>query len=371
MAKEAREKSTQESAFIAVARTRGRAYLRLPNVTSVGVGYRITEGKMLDELAIQFTVERKLAPEALALEGLQSLPPSIQSADGEEFVVDVVQRSFQPSYRIISEPGLATKNVAEDVSRLRKIRHDPIAPGISISHVDGSAGTIGAIVFDAQNGTPYVLSNWHVLNGPTGKIGDDIVQPGPFDDGNIAPNTMGRLVRSHLGLAGDCAVCSIVGRRFDQAILEVGVAPSRIAEVSLGDAVVKSGRTTGVTHGKVNRVGVVVKIDYGSPTGEQQVGGFEIGVNPGKPSTDGEISMGGDSGSVWMIDTTGTDRNVAVGLHFAGETDPNPAAEHAVACSIHSVLKKLQIGFGGPVAPPASAASAAARKPRKARSKKA
>lgn len=35
--------------------------------------------------------------------------------------------------------------------------------------------------------------------------------------------------------------------------------------------------------------------------------------------------------------------DVAVGLHFAGETDPDPAAEHALACEIHKVLDKLSV----------------------------
>jgi endonuclease G len=96
-----------------------------------------------------------------------------------------------------------------------------------------SAGTFGAVVYDALNGTPYVLSNWHVLHGPTGAIGDSIAQPGPFDDGNIVSNVMGRLVRSHLGVAGDCAVCSVIGRRLDDRILELDVVPKRIAKVAL------------------------------------------------------------------------------------------------------------------------------------------
>ena len=221
-------------------------------------------------------------------------------------------------------------------------------PVISISHIDGSAGTFGALVYDAMTGTPYILSNWHVLHGPTGALGDNIVQPGPHDDGNVVTNVMGRLVRSHLGVAGDCAVCSIIGRRVDDQILESDVVPKRVATVNIGDKVVKSGRTTGVTHGIVRRVGVVVNINYGGRTGVQAIGGFEIGVNPQKPPSRGEVSMGGDSGSLWLIDIDGADKDVAVGLHFAGETDPNPAAEHAMACAIHSVFQKLQISFQSP-----------------------
>jgi endonuclease G len=178
---------------------------------------------------------------------------------------------------------------------------------------------------------------------------------------------MGRLVRSHLGVAGDCAVCSIVGRQLNDRILELDIVPKRIAKAALGDKVVKSGRTTGVTHGIVTRVGVVTNVNYGGTAGTQQIGGFEIGVNPEKPPGDGEVTMGGDSGSLWLIDTASTDKDVAVGLHFAGETDPNPTAEHALACAIHSVLQKLQVSFRNPLAEPESASRRTVRRSQRRR----
>lgn len=340
-----RGKDLDEALLVETVRSRARAYLRWPNITSVGVGYRMTDGKPTDALAIQFTVERKLAPEALALERMSALPATITAANGTEIPVDVLERSYRTSYRIVADAEDDTKVAPERLTagEIRRGRQLTLRPGISVSNVAGSAGTLGAVVYDTLNGTPYVLSNWHVLHTPSGSIGDNIVQPGPWDDGNIDLNVMGRLVRSHLGLAGDCAISSVVGRGLDAKILELGVAPRRVARVNLGDAVVKSGRTTGVTHGLVARVGVVVNVDYGGNAGIAEIGGFEIAVNPQKPPADGEISSGGDSGSLWLIDTAGVDRDVAVGLHFAGETDPNPAAEHAMACNLDSVLKKLKI----------------------------
>lgn len=351
MARTAAGKGEREDRLVALLRRKAQPWLRLPNVTSVGVGRRIRDGRQTDELVIQFTVERKLAPETLESAGIPKLPETITDDDGTEIPVDVVERSFKPSYRILDGAERVPGPAAEltDPARARRSRLETIRPGISISHVDGTAGTLGAIVYDALNGTPYVLSNWHVLQGPDGALGDSIVQPGPFDDSNVAANVMGQLVRSHLGVAGDCALGSIVGRGLDDRILELDVVPARIARASLGDAVVKSGRTTGVTHGVVTRIGVVVKIDYGGTVGTRQIGGFEIGVNPDKPPADGEISMGGDSGSLWLVDTGGADRDVAVGLHFAGETDPHPEAEHAVACAIHSVLRKLRVSFTNPL----------------------
>jgi endonuclease G len=217
-------------------------------------------------------------------------------------------------------------------------------PGISISHVDGTAGTIGAIVYDNDTGKPCVLSNWHVLQGSSGEINDQIVQPGPYDDSSIDDNVMGSLLRSHLGVAGDCALSTITGRGFKEEIFALHTTPKRVARVNIEDKVVKSGRTTGVTYGVVKRVEVTFKIDYPG-MGEQLVGGFEIRPNPKKLPDDGEISRGGDSGSLWMIDNGDAASDIAAGLHFAGETDQSPEAEHAIACNIDAVLKKLNISF--------------------------
>jgi endonuclease G len=364
----AANQAAREQALAQLVRQKAQAYLKLPNVTSVGVGYRIRDGKETDELAIQFTVAKKLSPETLAAEGLTMLPQSIVADDGTEAPVDVIERSYRPAYQIIRDPMTVRLEAAEPTPRqVRRSRRDPIMPGISVGHVDVTAGTFGAVVFDALNGTPFILSNWHVLNGPTGNIGEQIVQPGKLDEGNLLANVVGRLVRSHLGLAGDCAIASIIGRGLDARIFELGVIPRRLGLASVGDQVVKSGRTTGVTFGIVSRIGVVVKLDYGPGFMNQEVGGFEIRPNPAKPPANGEISQGGDSGSVWMVDTGGPDSDVVLGLHFAGETDSHPSEEHAVACNIHSVLEKLQISLVNPIAVPHSAAVARATRSRRRR----
>jgi endonuclease G, mitochondrial len=211
-----------------------------------------------------------------------------------------------------------------------------------------SAGTIGCIVYDRTNGTPYILSNWHVLHGPEGVIGDEIVQPGPHDDNRMHLNHLGKLVRSHLGHAGDCAIATIEDREFRPSIMELKVVMEKLGDPELGDKVVKSGRTTGVTHGIVSRIHVITKIDYGGSTGEQEVGGFEIELDPDMPPDNGEVSMGGDSGSVWLFKSdTGKATNIIAGLHFAGEgpSDPN---EHAIACYSKSVFEKLEILLSPP-----------------------
>jgi endonuclease G, mitochondrial len=152
------------------------------------------------------------------------------------------------------------------------------------------------------------------------------------------------VLRSHVGLAGDCAVATIDSRLYDEAILELGVVPRRLAKVQLGDVLVKSGRTTGVTRGVVVRVGVVVSHDYGGTIGVQRIGGFEIGPTPGSTA---KLCDEGDSGSLWMIEDPGIGAvsDIAAGLHFAQQDNPAGSIDHALACAIDSVVEKLDISF--------------------------
>ena len=175
--------------------------------------------------------------------------------------------------------------------------------------------------------------------------GDIVLQPGRFDDSDVANNALGTLLRSHIGLAGDCAIAGIETRLFDERILELGIAPRKLAKVAIGDRVMKSGRTTGVTRGIVVRVGVVIRHDYGGRIGAVQVGGFEVGPAADAPAPNGVLCDEGDSGSLWVIDKNGAATDIAAGLHFAQQHDPAGGAEHALACNIHSVFEKLDVSF--------------------------
>lgn len=316
-------------------------YLSDPNITSVGIGYKQKDGERTKTLALQFTVGTKFAPEALERASTRPIPEQI-TANGITFETDVLERSFDQQATAVA--------VLE--KSLRKQRVDPLQPGVSIAHVAETAGTLGCIVHDDATGQALLLSNWHVLHGATGSLGDSIVQPGPFDDNRIAENVCGVLLRSHLGLAGDCAVATIAGREASEVILDLGVPVRRLADPELDDLVVKSGRTTDVTYGRVTRIHAVTRLSYGA-AGDHDIGSFEIGVDEGFAPPNGEISMGGDSGSAWMSaapDGSATDQ--MVGLHFAGEAvEPS---EYALACYAASVFKKLEIS---PLAEPLDGAA--------------
>ncbi|WP_405817052.1 DNA/RNA non-specific endonuclease [Streptomyces sp. NBC_01390] len=318
-------------------RVQGPDLLKDPNVSSVGIGQKITGGARGKQVVLQFTVKSKAEPEALEALGTTRIPATI-TVDGNEVPTDVIERRYEAHFRL----------VAEVAKPERKTHLNPIAPGASVGGVTVTAGTIGCKVFDKADGTPYVLSNWHVLQGPDGEPGEEIVQPGRFDDNQISRNHLGVLRRSHLGPAGDCAVATIdKGRTFDPKILELGVAPEALGEPDLGDKVIKSGRTTGVTHGIVRRIHTMAKIDYGGDVGEKTIGCFEIGPDDANPAADKQISMGGDSGAVWLFKQNGKPSKVIAGLHFGGESAGDPD-DHALACLSSSVFEKLGITLEQP-----------------------
>ena len=327
------KKTVSMEALKAFVRKESSHFLKQDNITSVGIGYKIKDGKPTKNISVQFTVGTKVAPEGLEAIGAAEIPKSF-IIDGVEVPTDVIPRSYDTQAK---EVKLRAKLEA---ATARKAIANPIVPGISVGHPSVSAGTVGCVVYDAQTGAPYILSNWHILNGAAGAIGDNIVQPGKHDDNRIERNVVGRLVRSHLGIAGDCAVASIEQRRLESKIVDLNVSVSRIGEPELGDKVVKSGRTTDVTFGIVNRIYVTTKMNYGS-AGTKEIGCFEIGPDPDKLPDDGEISMGGDSGSAWMSVSRNEPTDMMLGLHFAGEVGDEP--EHALACYPASVFEKLGI----------------------------
>jgi hypothetical protein len=108
------------------------------------------------------------------------------------------------------------------------------------------------------------------------------------------------------------------------AILDVGVPCGTVQAPTIGLPVTKSGRTTGQTFGQVTAIDVSVSIQY------------QAGCNQGKKFTitytnqvaTGDMSDGGDSGSLLVSDDDGTPN--PVGLLYAGSSSTtiyNPAQD--------------------------------------------
>ncbi len=310
------------------------------NVVGVAVGRKVTAGRETDETCIVVYVERKLARETLRRR--DRVP---EAMDGVR--TDVVETGRFTALGLVAP---------EAMSRTRRVR--PAPGGVSIAHARVTAGTLGVLALQ-DDGGPAILSNNHVLANSNGaKKGDPILQPGPADGGRredaVAalsafvpiefleqePGLLGRMAervlepfleRMGLGirrlpsgranLVDAAAAAPLREGLVTPEILEVGRVRGT-AGAEIGMRVRKSGRTTGLTQGRITALDASVQVDYGGPTAlfRQQIVS-DVG------------SRGGDSGSL-VVD----EANRAVGLLFAGgatTTLLNPIDAVLAALNLH------------------------------------
>ena len=293
-------------------------FLACDFITTIGVGYEIRNGRRTRKPCLQYT----LVPDT---EGPAGLPVSLKTSNNSEVAVQLLRRPKRKALLKIEE-----KNI-----QFRRQRLAIIAPGALISSREGNPGTLGAIVFDRTSKMPMLLSCHHLM-----KENESVFQPkrDVFDWEHH--NLCGETSRSYLGTLGDAAVAKIINREFTTDILELNISPKHTASAQLGDLVVKSGASSGVTFGIVTRVGVIADLQYRA-INSQKISCFEITSNTRKQSRTTPLCLDGDSGSLWMLD--GSD--VAVGLHFAGECISEFGSSFALACQIDDVMDQLGVEF--------------------------
>jgi hypothetical protein len=122
----------------------------------------------------------------------------------------------------------------------------------------------------------------------------------------------------------------------------LNIVPRAVADPVQGAVVVKSGRSTDVTMGRVEGKGVY--FPFYKTKDRTAIEGFEIVPLDRENLSDLEISANGDSGSVWLPQ----DSDTVVGLHFGGERDKAPGKEVALACFATRVFKRLRISLPEP-----------------------
>ncbi len=321
------------------------ALLKQPNVVGVGIGYKVSGKRQTDELSVVVLVQQKLPPSSLSAEAI--IPQEVDRVRTDVMQVGYLRAMPAPTERWRPAPG-----------------------GVSLGHYKITAGTFGGVVYDQSNREQLILSNNHVLaNSNDARPGDPILQPGPYDGGQlvhdqiaclerfvpirytVAPpacsfarsyamlgNTLARMIGSQHELQAiqrhplvtnrvDAAVARPLDDKFIvQMNMEIGKI-SQTAPAELGMSVCKSGRSTGFTSGVVSVLDATVVVHYGQER---------------KATFDGQIvttpmSQGGDSGALLV---TGQGHQ-AIGLLFAGSTQTtlyNP---------IQEVLSQLNINFAG------------------------
>ena len=156
----------------------------------------------------------------------------------------------------------------------------PIALGVSGGNASDIAngfccsGTLGALVTDGQR--QFILSNTHVFAGdvaPGGnnrisKVGDDVDQSGLVDVGcqDIANDIVADVAEwAAFGQFNiDAAIAEVrAGQvRSDGSILEIGTPANTTVPAFVGQAVKKSGRTTGLTRSSISSLNATVTVGY-------------------------------------------------------------------------------------------------------------
>lgn len=275
------------------------------NVVGVGVGYKETGGKTTDDICVAVYVEKKVAKKSLS------------SANMVPDAYDGMPTDVQEVGRIEAQ--------AFDT------RISPAVPGYSIGHFNITAGTFGCLVREhCDPCNVLILSNNHVLaNSNAAAVGDRILQPGPFDGGVVPGDEIARLysfVPIFFGSPDrynlvDAALAKPRDQRMVIAsIVNLGI-PKGTVEATLGMEVVKSGRTTETTAGKVIGIDVTSAVNYGV--------GIAYFRNQIMTTN---MSAGGDSGSLLLSRKT----QEGTGLLFAGSS----------AVTLHNNLANVLMALG-------------------------
>jgi len=185
--------------------------------------------------------------------------------------------------------------------------------GVSTGNdLECAAGTIGAVVL--RSGTKYLLSNNHVYaRENAASIGEREDAPGRYDGKprcaqTAACGTLADFQPINFGGGSntiDCAITLMDPSRPTSVTQSGGyTATSTVVSPSVGLAVKKSGRTSGLTTGTIQAINVTIQVGYS--TG--------VATFTGQIMTPAAFIRAGDSGSL-MVTQSGND---PVGLCFAG-----------------------------------------------------
>lgn len=210
----------------------------------------------------------------------------------------------------------------------------PVPIGVSLGSTGPNycyAGTLGCrLKATSSTGVGYyILSNNHVIaNENQGNVASDgMLQPGTLDNNCNTPNS-----NDVIGVLTDFETINFNGQpnQVDAGIAitvatdtgfatpageAYGTPTANVQTAAVGMRVVKYGRTTGYTYGKVDTINVSVNVGYDSGTA---LFVNQIMIRGTRPNGRGNttFSAGGDSGSL-IVERSDND---PVGLLFAGNS---------------------------------------------------
>lgn len=291
--------------------------LSVPNVVGVGVGNKVKGGRDTGTTCAKVLVSQKLPKNLLSAADMVPATIGTSATDVEE-VGHLLAGAPADCDTELPAGDLAASEDADVLELRNRVR--PVEGGYSVGHYKITAGTYATAVYDrgSHPGIPtkyYVLSNNHVLaNSNSARIGDPILQPGPYDGGTYPQDVIARLSRwvpihflpSTTRNYVDAAVAEGPFHFLDREIYWVGyVKGARGNWPTIGEVLQKTGRTTNWTTGEVTAINATV--DVGGYLGNTARFHAQIVTK--------RMGAGGDSGSL-VLDL---DEN-AIGLLFAGSS---------------------------------------------------
>jgi hypothetical protein len=218
-------------------------------------------------------------------------------------------------------------------------------------------GTLGSLI--TRGGTQYILSNNHVLGlSDAATAGQAIRQPGTIEmqcettDTNIVANFTSFVpLQPQPTTAVDVAIAQVISGDVDSSgnVLELGPVSGGIPQpgevvsgsgmaATVGEAIAKSGRTTGLTCAAVESIdaSMIVTVGYskGCATGTSFSVNYKGQVVVGGQVNGGNFIAEGDSGSLAVDEATST----PVALMFAGDS------ESSIGNPVAAVLTALKSG---------------------------
>jgi len=317
--------------------------LARPEVTAVDIGEKVTKGQPTGRRAIVVYVKRKqplskLSPSEVIPKEINGIPTDVVEDE------IVLQRTAIPDGPVrraavreldilpqVDATKYATLEGGMSMGPCRSVFLSP--PDVPTAGNYVFVGTLGTLVKDRTSGATMALTNFHVACVDSGwSVGDVQCQPGRVDAGSCPADRFGTLTRAVLSEHVDGSVISIdAGKTTNCAILEIGDVKGK-ATATVGMAVRKRGRTTGLTYGTVGSVDYSTSINYGDGLGTHVLKNqIRVDVDTSHSTQFGDH---GDSGSV-VVDAN----NNVVGLHFAGNT----SGTLGVANPIQFVLDELNV----------------------------
>lgn len=296
--------ATQQQADATLAFHEDDLFNRIPNLAKLSVvknadGEWIIEAGVIDmnmQLALKGTPhDADAVPDSLEIPDAQ---------DAKKLTRDLLPVSVVYTGEIQS---LSQTTVVAPLAFTNRVR--PVNGGSSVGNCRyNSAGTFGSVVrLKGDTTNRYFLSNWHVLVGGSGRIGDPLLQPGRLDGGVCSRDRIGVLHWHLLDGEFDAALgrsdmpwANFVAHGF-RCYSSYNATPQNPTN---GAAVTKCGRTTEQTSGTIR-----------STNATARVSGYPSGVRTFRNQIETtSMASPGDSGSI-TFETSGMK---AVGLLFAG-----------------------------------------------------